>query len=142
MLVSSPCCLSTICQHVCEVVTLCMLVQMECMICPNVHGEVLYMMVVFEFMLGAILPCLSLLQKCMWLLSDETCYVMLICLFHIFMCDFCLSYKSICFRSTIMSSLLWCNQFSMLCLVVIATILQNDLLVVGCFLTFVKNCLV
>ena len=63
-----------------------MLVQMEHMICQNVHCEVIYMMIDVAFMLGVILPCLSLLQKCMWLLSSETCYEMLI---SIALCYWC-----------------------------------------------------
>ena len=83
-------------------ITLCMLAQMECMICQNVHCEVLYMMVAVAFMLGVIWPCYSLLQKCMLLLTAGNCYNLPICHFYIFLYDFSLSIMSTCFGILIM----------------------------------------
>ena len=69
-------CLCKFCCHVWDVITWCMFIQMEHMICQNVHCEVLYMMVDVACLFEFILPCLSLLQKCMWLLGFVTCYEM------------------------------------------------------------------
>ena len=70
------CCYLLFCCHVWDMITWCMFIQMMQMICQNVHHEMLYMLVAIACLFEFILPCLSMLQKCIWLLCFVTCYEM------------------------------------------------------------------
>ena len=76
VLLDINCCYLLFSCHVWDVITWCMFIQMMQMRCQNVQHEMLYMLVAVACMLEFILPCLSLLQKCMWLLGFVTCYEM------------------------------------------------------------------
>ena len=97
----------------------------------NVQHEMLYMLVVVACMLEFILTWLSLLQKCMLLLTAENYCNLPICRFYIFLCDFLLSIMSTCFMSIIMPPFLWWGPCILIWPIVRASCLWSGLLVVN-----------
>ena len=91
----------------------------------------LYMLVTVAYMLGCILTCSYLLQKCMLMLTAGNYYNLTNCHFYIFLCDFILSIIYTCFRSIIMPSVQGCNPCIFICPVVSASSLWSGLLAIN-----------